>query len=117
MSEGGTKVRKNQLYLENIVYEVLNRCPQTRDDDFELVLETYSTLCPSLLEMKFGSILKEHKEYGLPSFESITRARRKLQSNHRELVSEKSRKKRKQLENEYRYYYSNQEEWKEVDYE
>ncbi len=108
-------MRKNQLLLEDLVYEVLTKYPKTRDDDFELVLETYSTLCPSILDMNFRSILKEHKEYGLPSFESITRARRKVQAQFKELASEKTKLKRKRLENEYRNYYSNYDEWKGVE--
>lgn len=99
-------MKNNQLLLEDLVFEVLNKNIKARDDDFELVLETYGTLCPQLLEMNFKSILKEHKEYGLPSFESITRARRKVQAQHKELSSQKTLKKRQELEKEYRSYYS-----------
>lgn len=106
MKKGGIRLRKNQLLLETLVYKVLNKYPKTRDDDFELVLKTYSTLCPSILEKNFGSILKEHKEYDLPSFESITRARRKVQAQYNELASQKTLIKRQELEEEYRNYHS-----------
>lgn len=99
-----------KLLLEDVVYDVLTKKIKARDDDFELVLRVYETLCPDLLEMKLISILSDHKEYGLPSFESITRARRKIQSQHKELISQKTRQKRMKLEREYRDYYSKKEE-------
>lgn len=99
-------MKKNQLLLETLVYEVLTDYPKARDDDFELVLGLYSILCPQLLEINFGSILKEHKEYSLPSFESITRARRKVQAQHKELASQKTLRKRQELCEEYKEYYS-----------
>lgn len=106
-----------RILLEDIVYDVLIKKKLARDDDFILVLGVYETLCPNLLDMRLGSILLEHKEYGLPSFESITRARRKIQSQHYELISEKTRQKRKNLEKEYKDYYSQKEERRDFNYE
>lgn len=107
-------MRKNQLLLENLVYEVLNNNYKARNDDFVLITSVYETLCPDLLKIPFGNLLLDHKDYGLPTFESITRARRKVQAQFEELVSEKTKLKRKQLENEYREFYSNYEEWEGV---
>ncbi len=99
-------MKKSQFMIEDLVYEVLKTNIKAREDDFELVLGLYKILCPPLLEISFGGILKEHKEYELPSFESITRARRKIQSQHQELVSQKTLRKRNQLCEEYKEYYS-----------
>lgn len=106
-------MKKNQIKVEEIVYQILKSNPKTRDDDFELVAEYYYRLCPDILNMKFSYVFLGHKEFGLPSFESITRARRKIQARHIALASEKTIQKRNQLENEYRNYYSKYEEIKE----
>lgn len=91
--------------LENIVYTVLLKNKQTRKDDFILVLEVIREYCPSLIEMKIKDIMLEHKELGLPSFESITRARRKVQKGHPELIDKDAKKIRKELQKEYKNYY------------
>ncbi len=91
--------------LENIVYTVLLKNKQTRKDDFILVLEVIREYCPSLIEMKIKDIMLEHKELGLPSFESITRARRKVQKEHPELIDKDAKKIRKELQKEYKNYY------------
>ncbi|MBQ9607829.1 MAG: hypothetical protein IJV15_00120 [Lachnospiraceae bacterium] len=91
--------------LENIVYTVLLKNKQTRKDDFILVLEVIREYCPSLIEMKIKDIMLEHKELGLPSFESITRARRKVQKEHTELIDKDAKKIRKELQKEYKNYY------------
>ena len=93
-------MKKNQIKVEEIVYQILMSNPKTRDDDFELVAEYYYRLCPEVVNMKFSHVFLGHKEIGLPSFESITRARRKIQAQHIALASEKTIQKRNQLENE-----------------
>ena len=42
----------------------------------------------------FCEIMLNHKQYNLPSFESITRCRRKLQNDYPELANEKTKEKR-----------------------
>lgn len=107
-------MKKNQIMLETLVHEVLTKYPSTRDDDFILVLETYKELCPPLIKFSFDVILREHKEYCLPSFESITRARRKVQAMYPELESYKTKLKRRSLEMEYRDYYCQKEREEEI---
>lgn len=99
-------MKKNQIKVEEMVYQILSSNPKTRDDDFELVAEFYYRLCPEILNMKFNYVFLGHKEFGLPSFESITRARRKIQSQNESLISRKAKEKRIFLEKEYRDYYS-----------
>lgn len=91
--------------LENVVYTVLVKNKECRKDDFILVLEVIREYCPPLVDMKIKDVFLEHKEFGLPSFESITRARRKIQKLHPELVDYYTKKSRNQLEKEYKTYY------------
>ena len=91
--------------LENVVYTVLLKNKQARKDDFILILEVIREYCPALLEFKFSIVFLEHRELGLPSFESITRARRKLQKMYSFLLDDETKKKREKLEKEYKNYY------------
>lgn len=77
----------NLYKVEAIVKKVLTKHPEARDDDFLLVFRAYKKMNPSIKGMYFWHVMRNHKELGLPSFESITRARRKLQSNFPELKS------------------------------
>ena len=70
--------------VQDIVFEILQDYPETRGDDFLLVLEVYKRFAP--VGESFESILRRHIEIGLPSFASIVRARRKLQVMHPELI-------------------------------
>lgn len=106
MKKGGTKLKKNQIMIEELVKKILTKNPKTRNDDFELIVEYYYQLCPDILNMKFSYVFLGHKELGLPSFESITRARRKVQAQHKELASQKTLRKRQELCEEYKEYYS-----------
>lgn len=71
--------------LENIVKGVLERDRSSREDDFYLVYEVYAKITPEVRRWDFGYVMTEHKYLKLPSFESITRARRKLQAKFPEL--------------------------------
>lgn len=73
--------------LKNIVKDTLTNIEKTRNDDYML---TYFVIKKYLDEknMKieyFYQIMMFHKTYGLPSIESITRARRLLQRKYPEL--------------------------------
>ena len=75
--------------LENIVNEILTNIPDTRNDDFILVTCVYHTIAPTAVYAPFNQVMIDHKELGLPPFESITRVRRKLQADHEELRATK----------------------------
>lgn len=76
----------NKLYkIEDTVKEVLTDIPETRDDDFKLIAEVYYKLNFNIAGTSFAFMMLNHNEYGLPPFESITRARRKLQATYKEL--------------------------------
>lgn len=76
----------NKLYkVEDIVYQVLKEVPEARKDDFVLVVEVYNKIQPLLYGVSFEKVMLNHKELGLPYFESISRARRRLQNIFEEL--------------------------------
>lgn len=81
----------NKLYkIEDTVKEVLTEIPETRDDDFKLIAEVYYKLNFNIAGTSFALMMLGHNEYGLPPFESITRARRKLQATYEELRATKN---------------------------
>lgn len=70
--------------ISNIVARVLTENPEARKDDFILINYVYDEMgIPSNFDMR--TMLKNHLIFGLPSFESITRARRKEQKRRPEL--------------------------------
>ena len=96
--------------LQGIVRDILIAIPETRDSDEVLYME--------VLKRKGHEINKEtfanYKTYKLPSFASISRARRRVQEVERnnknikdwELQSKRTvEKKRRELEKKYRNYY------------
>ena len=72
--------------IEGKVKSVLQGNEDARNDDMVL----YLALCNLYLEnagnMPLAQILLNHKELGLPSFESVGRTRRKLQEKYPELL-------------------------------
>lgn len=94
--------------LENIVLEVLKTQPLTRSDDFHLVLRVYQQLNEKAVTKElFCEIMLYHNEYGLPSFESITRARRKVFEKYPELKPKKITELRAEKEKEFKEYAKN----------
>lgn len=87
--------------LENVVSEVLEKDPTTRDDNFYLVNEVYKALGVDT-NNNMAFLLRNHLFYNLPSFESITRARRKVIEKKPYLKG--NEQKRKELELEFRRY-------------
>lgn len=91
--------------IEDIVYQVLEKYPDARSDDFILIVRVYMAIKEnSVVRNSFLDIMFNHKEYGLPSFHTITRTRRKVFEKHPELKPEKITKKREELEIEYKEY-------------
>lgn len=88
--------------VQPIVYKTLIDKPETRADDFILVLEVYKHFVSG--EMSLATILEHHGAFGLPSFASILRTRRKLQRKYPELVNKAVGDKRAKAETEYRAY-------------
>lgn len=72
----------------------------TRDDDHKLFVWVVYYIKPELLKQSFQNAFWNASENGLPSYESITRARRKAQEKHPDLRG-KAWEKRHAKENEY----------------
>lgn len=64
---------------EEIVKEVLEKNINSRFSDYILYLEVINNLKPELKNYDFKEIFINHKNYGLPSFKCVERARRKLE--------------------------------------
>ena len=94
----------NRLYkVERLVEKVLREYPDTRNDDFVLIYRVYKEINEEVVIRElFLQIMLYHKEYGFPPFESVSRARRKLQNTYPELCSnEKIQKLRDKEESVY----------------
>lgn len=66
--------------VQPLVFSALVYNPETRTDDFILVLEVWKNFVTP--EMRLETVLEHHTELGIPSFASIVRARRKLQAQY-----------------------------------
>ena len=85
--------------IEPLVYVALQEQPETRGDNFKLYLAVLDHFIN--LGMSIEAVFAHHVELGIPSLESITRARRKLQEKHPELRNEAADKVRKEEEKEF----------------
>lgn len=96
-----SKIKK----VEPIVKKVLEEYENTRNDDFELILMVYCEINERAVEYPFYRLMRKHKEFGLPSMESITRCRRKLQEKYEHLKAKKDVQEiREKEEEEFREY-------------
>lgn len=93
---------KNLRRVQTKVYKALVERPETRADDYLLVLEVYKHFISP--EMSFSTVLERHIELGLPSFASISRTRRKLQKQYPELVNATAAAMREEERKEYEAY-------------
>lgn len=67
------------------VFDVLKMYPETRSDDKELILKVYTKYYGVNSMTPFTAVMKKK---GLPSFESIRRARQRIQSYCEDLRAE-----------------------------
>ena len=94
---------KHNLYTtEDIVKKALTLYQDAKNDDFVLIYRVYQLINENaVIREPFYHVMLNHKEYGLPPFESITRARRKLQNTYPELANEKTKEKRLNATSDY----------------
>jgi hypothetical protein len=92
-------VIKIDKIVDNVQY-ILEKYPETRGNDHLLYVKYIEEIhkCPFNKE----SFIKYQQ-----SFEGISRARRRVQENHSELVDEVVSAKRREMEQQYIDYYSN----------
>jgi len=89
------------LKQEDIVKPILENYPETRDDDFLLYAEVIKQYRPELAELSVIDFFVAHRELYCPSYESLSRVRRRLQAKYPHLVSEEVRKRRSEQEQQY----------------
>ena len=91
--------------IEGKVRAVLQENEDARNDDMVLYLALCNLYLKDAGAMPLAQILLNHKELGLPSFESVGRTRRKLQEKYPELLgSVRMQKIRARGEKAYRRY-------------
>lgn len=84
-----------KLYdLEPRVEEILEWYPETRKDNFILYLKVLEDYIDT--RMSIADVFTHRVELGIPSLESITRTRRKIQERRKDLIDEGAEKIRKQ---------------------
>lgn len=84
-----------KLYkLEDIVKPILEESEDSRNDDYYLYCKVLESTNPEAMKHSLFSCLMRHKELGLPSYESVSRVRRRLQAKYPHLESERTRKRR-----------------------
>lgn len=92
----------NLYKIEDIVKDVLTKFEDSRSDDFILIYRVYQQINENaVVRQPFYDIMLNHKRYGLPPFESVSRARRKIQSKYPELSNKKIADKRLNKTSEY----------------
>lgn len=77
-----------QETVDSRVLDILRECPKTRLDDMCLILEyynRYSYFPYPMGQQSFSDVIFNYKAYGLPCFETIRRARQRVQSLFPEL--------------------------------
>lgn len=65
-------------YLEQLVTECLEYSQQARDDNFILIADVIKRLQPDTRDYSFQMTMRNHEMLNIPSFETITRVRRKI---------------------------------------
>lgn len=98
-------MKKKIKTIESIVKDVLETEPKTRNSDDLLYLKVCEAIKAGTGLLSMYIFLTRRKEYNLPSYGSVTRARRKLQAEHEELRAlTEIEIFRQELEEEYREY-------------
>jgi hypothetical protein len=91
----------NFVKHEEMVLEILREVEAARSDDYILFAEVINRFYPNVVDVPLHKALIKHREINLPSYESITRVRRKLQNKYPEYASERTKKLREKMESEY----------------
>lgn len=92
---GGDDMAKIAM-IEWIVFEELTDNPETRGDNFLLYIAVLRHFID--VNTPLAEVFRNHKALGIPSLETITRCRRKLQNLHPDLRDEEADRIRRQEE-------------------
>ena len=89
--------------MEKLVLQMLEEYPQTRQDDYILMLKVCEKINPDILNKPFQLVMKTH-HFFMPNWETVTRCRRKIQAKRPDLVAPVTARRRQKEEAEYREY-------------
>lgn len=78
--------KKDLITLKELVIQILETCPPTRDSDDRLYVEVCKTKNKDISSCSFENFMLHRKDYGIPSYASVGRARRKAQSEREDLI-------------------------------
>lgn len=92
------------LQQEAAITAILEEKPQTRDDDCILYAEVLRRHYPDAFSLGLIEAFVNHATLKIPSYESVTRVRRKVQAQREDLTSERARRKRAKEAEIYREY-------------
>lgn len=96
----------NLKSIESNVRDILKRDADARNDDMTLYLRVCDIYVNGAGSLTFETVMLQYKLFGLPNFESVSRIRRKLQSEYPELLgSERTQQTRQEQERIYRKYF------------
>ena len=71
--------------VTNIVKMILIEEPSTRDNDRTLYLSICRHINPLTIKLPFEAVFEHPEKYGLPYYDSVSRARRKVQEKDESL--------------------------------
>ncbi len=92
--------------VQKRVEMLLRGKPSLRNSDFLLINDYIDIYCVTSKDTSFNDVLVNHKLYKVPSFEAITRARRKVQEKYPELKAvEEVEEERRNIEESFRLEY------------
>ena len=78
--------KKDLTTLKELVIDILETCPPTRDSDDKLYVEVCKTKKKDISNCSFEDFMLHRRDYGIPSYASVGRARRKAQEERKDLV-------------------------------
>lgn len=81
---------KNIFKINDLVEDTLISKPETRNSDVTLYINVCMAINPDVQYMGFLHVLNNMKELGIPNYESVRRARQKLQADHPNLRANES---------------------------
>lgn len=90
--------------IESVVKDILTALPATRSDDYLLYKEMCNRVCPQAGALSLSEALLHHKALGMPSWETVSRCRRKIQERSPDLRDPATAKVRAEEEKEYKEY-------------
>lgn len=77
---------RNLKTIEGRVKAILEKDEEARNDDMALYLKVCNSCLKGAGAMPFAEVMAQYHFLGLPSFESVSRTRRKLQAENAELM-------------------------------